>query len=222
MSVRVAFLVLVCICLVFAGIAGIAFHGLKRATTESSDNLTALRATLSDRPQGSPEAVTESSAANLIRQLCLQAQDLNTKLAPELGLAGMAAPLTQLVSRLPEVGSQAAGKLALASSAGEMLGAGQLVCTAVARLMDAQAGGADVSAQVMALAAGHDELRQAVTRLRGVQSQLESLESQGLDQSAGAPYLFLRDRLPQATDRLALLAELPEMLGAGGPGPICC
>lgn len=191
---------------------------VRQVMQDSQGRVAALRQAVSgpgdasDRSGGSAAAGPEA-----VRQVCAEAQTLSRDLGPMADLANMAAPAAQVVGKVPQLGDQAAGRLALASASADTLAALRDACEVLDPVVNAPASGTDVSALVAALGAGRDRLRGAAGRLRGAQAQLAAVDPRGLEGSERSIYDGLRDRLPAAAARLVLLAELPGLLGYDGP-----
>ena len=186
----------------------------RQVMQDSQTRVAALRQAVAPSAEGPGVAAAGPEA---VRQVCAEAQALSRELGPMAELAGVAAPAAQVVGRVPQVGDQAAGKLALASASAETLAALREACDVLDPLVNVPGSGTDVSALVSALGDGRDRLRGAAGRLRAAQGQLAAVDPRGLEGSERGIYQVLRDRLPAVAARLELMGELPGLLGYDGP-----
>jgi sortase (surface protein transpeptidase) len=227
------------ICLVLVAVlaaAGLGIWQVRRVIGEARAQLAAAQRELRADPesesgsQSSESATTESttppSASTQIpasgrqpiaavQRACSQMDELERSLGPTLGLSSVADPVAQLVSHLPRVGQQSAGTLSLASAAGETYAALHQACDALDPVLRSE--GQDVASLVAALAPARDELRAASARLSAAESKLETIDTGSLDDTARGLAVTLRERVPGLRARIALLAELPGLLGQDGP-----
>lgn len=157
------------------------------------------------------------STMESVGEVCTQAQELDRGLGWLTEVRSAGGPAAQLLGGLPQVGERSAGLLVLVSASGDVLSAVRDVCEALEPMLRAGDKGASPGSALMVLGASREHLRAATQRLRSAQAQLAAVDSQALDDSTRALYGALRKHLPALTARLALLAELPALLGYDGP-----
>src|SRR6266545_4003306 len=193
---------------------------------QSRDRISAIRETVvnesAQQRAGTPDdSPAVGPAREVIRQTCTQLGDLERDLKPVAELASVAAPASGLIGQIPQVGERAAALLTLAQAAGDISGSLRLGCDALETVVKGQAASSDTASLVESLVAGlgasRDQLRQASARLRLAQARLATVDERQLDEPTRRFLVDLRTRLPSATARLELAAELPSLLGHDGP-----
>lgn len=221
-SSLVRLLVTLCVgVLIISGLVGALAWRARQVAIDSRAQVTALREGVTAQgvtAQGDAAAVqSPASSMQAVRQACSQAGELQRSLGPIIDLAGAAAPANQLIGRLPQIGEQAAAMLMLGQAAGEISAGLRMGCDALDPLVDGPTGIGDLSSFTAKLAPARDTIREATARLRSGQAKLAGIDVRGLDDATARFVVDVRDRLPAATARLALLAELPGLLGQDGP-----
>ena len=154
-----------------------------------------------------------------MRQTCAQVADLERVLAPVGDLVVVAAPFSQVVGQIPQVGEQASALLALAQAGRDVTMGLQLACEATEPIL--QRTTADESERIGSalgeLASRRQQLREASAHLRSAEEGLAGIDERALDDRSRQFLVELQRRLPMATPRLAVLAELPGIFGYDGP-----
>ncbi len=209
--------VVVGIALVVAG--GLAAMRVRQIAQDAQERVAAIResvaADMASPPVDSADAPAGAAATETIRKYCEQAGALERDLRPVTQLAGVAGPAAQVLGQLP-TGERAAALLALAQAGGEITTATRTACEALDPVLEAQLSGADITTLIATLADARDRLREATARLRAAQERLAGVDERQLDEGPRKLLVELRDRLPAAGSRLALLAEVPGLLGFEG------
>lgn len=185
---------------------------LRQTVSESREQLAVLRQSLEPAEARGTATPVEQRA----QQLCAQAGELERQLGPLPELAGAVGPLSTLAGQLPQVGGQAASTLALTAAASDAFAGLRVVCQQLEPLLTAEPGG-DVPSRLSVLASARPQLREASSRLRAAQARLATVDPATLDGSTRVLYDALAPRLPLVAARVALLAELPALLGYDGP-----
>lgn len=212
---------------IFVGVMG---WRTRQAALVSRERITELRQGITG--EGLPSVVVDATASSGatggatagtegVRQTCAQLGQLQRDLQPVIELTGVVAPAGGLIGQLPQVGDQASATLALARATGDISGGLTTACDAVEPVLQAQASSPDafssIGALVEGLGASREQIRAATARLQAAQGQLATIDERVLDEGTRQFLVQVRDRLPTATTRLALLAEVPTLLGYDGP-----
>jgi hypothetical protein len=185
----------------------------QRTAMISSERLMDLRDARSADP--SKPAADPLSA---IQDTCLDASELERDLRSITDLAN-AAGGAEMLDRVPGVGTRASAMLALAQAAKESSSAVRITCDAIGPIGSGTSGDAEVAVASMlgGFHARRAELRNASVRLHNAHRQLQDVDEAALDEPAQRALKAMRDKLPAAAGRVALMSELPAILGMDGP-----
>ncbi|MFN0072018.1 MAG: DUF4012 domain-containing protein, partial [Chloroflexota bacterium] len=188
----------------------------QRTAMSASERLAELR----EARSADPEAFF-ADPLSALQNTCQEAGDLERDLRPITDLASAAGPASDMLGQVPGVGARASAMLTLASAARESSAAVRITCDAVSPLVHGAPGGGSTEALVSAflteLQSHRAELRDASRRLRVAYRQLGDMDESVLDDAPREAMRAMREKLPSAAGRLALMAELPTMLGIDGP-----
>jgi sortase (surface protein transpeptidase) len=149
--------------------------------------------------------------------VCQEASALADDLQPLLDLSAATGPVACLVQPLGQTGERAAAMVPVAQAGSELSAGLRGACTALDPLLASRADGSSARDILTNLRTARGQLRESVAHLQRADAQLQAVDLAALDERTRSVALPMRQRLPQATARLSLLADVPALVGLDGP-----
>jgi sortase (surface protein transpeptidase) len=223
---RLGALVLV-LALVGVSVGAVVALNAHRAASQAAERAVALQRQMSALQQPRPQqSATPQESTNqayglpdrsTIRQTCEEASSLADDLRPLTDLSTAAAPVAGLVQPLGQTGGRAAAMVTVGQAGAELSTGLREACAALDPLVAGGTDGTGAHAALATLSARRGQLRESVAHLQRASASLEGVDLAALDERTRSLVLPMRQRLPQATAQLSLLADVPSLVGFDGP-----